>query len=95
MVCATPQYRFTVVAILLVLAPLAALHAQNCTINSSFNATSIAGGSYVGFNAVVSVHGVGNHLVSVNCTASSISFSVDGVPQTIPAPGAAQCFGLP
>ena len=75
---------FLVLLLLLVSASL--LHAQTCTITSNFNGTPIAGGDTVWFSSVFSVQGRGSQPVTVYFSDSTITFTVNGVPQTVPVP---------
>jgi len=59
---------------------------QACTVTSNFNGTPLPAGSYLWFNAVVSVKGVNARSVELLFSNSSITFSVNHVPQTITVP---------
>lgn len=73
-------------ALLLVLAPASLMNAQTCAITSNFNGTPIAAGDTVWFNSVFSAQGIGSQPVTINFSNSSITFTVNGVPQSIPVP---------
>lgn len=78
--------------LLSLMAPAAMLRAQNCTLTSNFNGTPIAAGDYVWFNAVVSVRGLGSQPVNVFFSGGTITFTVNGFPQTVYVPGATMTF---
>ena len=80
--------RSTVVLLMLLFALLTAsvMSAQTCSITSNFNGTPIAAGDTVWFTSVFSVQGLGSEPVTVSFINSSITFSVNGVPQAIPVP---------
>lgn len=73
--------------LLLLLVSASLLRAQTCTITSNFNGTPIAAGDTVWFTSVFSVQGLGSQPVTVNFGNSTITFTLNGVPQSIPVPG--------
>jgi hypothetical protein len=74
------------IVLFVLLAPAMLMHAQTCAITSNFNGTPIAGGDTVWFNSVFSVQGLGSQPVTVSFSNSTITFTVNGVPQTVPVP---------
>ncbi len=82
------KVRYWALMVLLVSAALPALHAQSCSITSNFNGTPIGEGDYIWFNSVISVKGLGSQPVTLSFTNSTITFNVNGVPQTINVPDA-------
>lgn len=62
------------------------VNAQTCSITSNFNGTPIAAGDTVWFTSVFSVQGLGSQPVTVSFSDSSITFTLNGVLQTIPVP---------
>ena len=79
-------------ALLLLVAPASVLYAQSCLITSNFNGTRIPEGDYVWFNSVVSVRGLGDQTANVFYTGGSITFNVNGIPQTVTVPDAQMTF---
>jgi hypothetical protein len=77
---------FALLMLLVLLVPASLLHGQTCTITSNFNGTPIAGGDSVWFTSVFSVQGLGSQPVTVYFSNSSITVTVNGVPQTVPVP---------
>jgi hypothetical protein len=78
--------------LLFLMAPASVLSAQSCLITSNFNGTPIPAGDYVWFNSVVSVRGLGAQTVNVFYTSGSITFNINGVPQSVPVPDAQMTF---
>ena len=78
--------------LLLVLAPASLMNAQTCAITSNFNGTRIAGGNTVWFTSVFSAQGLGSQPVTINFSNSSITFTVNDVPQTVSVPDAQMTF---
>ena len=78
--------------LLLLLAPLSALHGQSCTVTSNFNGTPIAAGNYVWFTSVISVAGLGSDPVTLTFDNSVITVTVNGVQQNIDVPAAQITF---
>jgi hypothetical protein len=54
--------------------------------------TPLPAGDYVWFNSVVSVRGLGSQPVNVYFSGGTITFTVNGFPQTVYAPGATMTF---
>jgi hypothetical protein len=78
--------------LLFLVVPASILYGQSCLITSNFNGTNIPAGDYVWFNSVVSVRGVGQQTVNVSYTGGSITFDLNGVPQTVLVPNAQMTF---
>lgn len=78
--------------LLLVLAPASLVNAQTCAITSNFNGTPIAAGHTVWFTSVFSAQGVGSEPVTISFSNSTITFTVNGVPQTFPVPDGQMTF---
>jgi hypothetical protein len=81
----TLLFAFVALLAAFIAAPAFAAPGQS-SIQSNFNGTPIAGGSYIWFTSVCKVNGVGATPVTIQVINQTITFTVNGTPYTLSVP---------